>query len=129
MLAPIPRRSQSIAMTWKAAALHVAAALTLTIPCQFAFGDCTTAGGAISTLTTVGCTISTASSPLTIDAGGQCVLDTWHDFQAERISLNTISFERGVPNDRFEAGAGVAAQFAGHDFRGVEATAGIKYSW
>ncbi|HKE95882.1 MAG TPA: autotransporter outer membrane beta-barrel domain-containing protein, partial [Povalibacter sp.] len=70
-------------------------------------------------------------------------LNWWHDFQSERVSLNTISFRRGVPLDRYEVGAGVAAQFAdhwsawlnaewqfgAHDYRGIEATVGIRVSW
>lgn len=70
-------------------------------------------------------------------------LNWWHDFQDERVSLNTIEFKRGVPLDRYEVGAGFTAQFAdrwsawlnvewqfgSHDYRGIEGIAGIKYSW
>lgn len=70
-------------------------------------------------------------------------LNWWHDYQGERVSLNTMSFERGVPRDRYEVGAGFATsfaagwmawlnaeiQFGAHGYRGLEATAGMRYSF
>jgi hypothetical protein len=56
----------------------------------------------------------------------------WHDFQDESVALNNLVFDRGMPNDRFEAGVGFNAevaknwvlrantQFGAYGFEGVE---------
>jgi autotransporter family porin len=67
----------------------------------------------------------------------------WHDYQDESVALNDLVFDRGVPNDRFEAGVGFNAevaknwslwvngeyQFAAHGYEGIEALGGVKYTW